>query len=401
MHSTVQTGLFSQNLFGQQSNDHQYHNYASSSSQSPSRYVTHQPPPGAHNHHHYYFQPPHSTRHRMSNTSREITASLLAIDTSGAGGGGGGGDGGSLAKSTKLNMSSQNISKLPAFVFLSSTNLDRINTNSNKNISLVSALEAAERLKKQSSSSSSIIGQIVSSNSLTRNISANFNDATANGNVNHLMADGFDPKSSISNPNQHHHYHMNGGSGSSSYPKRSFWDCTKPCGMLTTALGITLLVTSALAALFLLESSLCTALGTCSNALVTLYAFSALVCGIVLVFIGMVIVVYTKKDVHVIVTTAKNFDKIVHYKQQQQAAPVNKSSRSQSNNASNEAAKSGSVCATSNKPASGTAVTGGGGRKIYNQNHQMSVDVTLPDSAAASAHLPLLDPKSEHKQLMV
>lgn len=184
MHSSVQTGLFSQNLFGQQSNDHQYHNYASSS-QSPNRYVTHQPPPGAHNHHHYYFQPPHSTRHRMSNTSREITASLLAIDTTGAGGGGaGGGSGsgdGSLAKSTKLNMSSQNISKLPAFVFLSSTNLDRINTNSNKNISLVSALEAAERLKKQSSSSSSIIGQIVSSNSLTRNISANFNDATANG----------------------------------------------------------------------------------------------------------------------------------------------------------------------------------------------------------------------------
>lgn len=213
------------------------------------------------------------------------------------------------------------------------------------------------------------------------------------------MADGFDPKSLVSNPNQHHHYHMNGGSGSSSYPKRSFWDCTKPCGMLTTALGITLLITSALSALFLLESSLCTALGTCSNALVTLYAFSALVCGIVLVFIGMVIVVYTKKDVHVIVTTAKNFDKIVHYKQQQ-AAPVNKSSRSQSNNVSNEAAKSGSICATS-KPASGTGVSGGGGRKIYNQNHQMSVDVTLPDSAAASAHLPLLDPKSEHKQLMV
>lgn len=191
MHSSVQTGLFSQNLFGQQSNDHQYHNYASSS-QSPGRYVTHQPPPGAHNHHHYYFQPPHSTRHRMSNTSREITASLLAIDTTGAGGGGGAGAGGgggdgSLAKSTKLNMSSQNISKLPAFVFLSSTNLDRINTNSNKNISLVSALEAAERLKKQSSSSSSIIGQIVSSNSLTRNISANFNDATANGTFKYIL----------------------------------------------------------------------------------------------------------------------------------------------------------------------------------------------------------------------
>lgn len=97
--------------------------------------------------------------------------------------------------------------------------------------------------------------------------------------------------------------------------ERSFWDCTKPCGLLTTALGVVLLVTSALSALFLLETSLCTALGTCSNALVTLYAFSALVCGIVLVFIGLVIVVYTKKDVRVIVTTAKNFDKFVHYKE--------------------------------------------------------------------------------------
>ena len=131
-----------------------------------------------------------------------------------------------------------------------------------------------------------------------------------------------------------HHMSISGGciedptkSGSSNAAMKqyngSFWDCTKPCGMLTTALGIILLVTSAIAALVLLESSLCVTFGTCSNALVTLYAFSALVCGVVLVFIGLVIVIYTKKDVRVIVTTAKNFDKIVHLKQQQVVATNN------------------------------------------------------------------------------
>lgn len=171
MHSTVQTGLFSQNLFNQQSNDHQFHNYASSS-QTPSRYANFQPP----GHHHYYFQPPVSTRHRHSNTSRDITSSMLAID------GGLGGDGSSLSKSAKLNLSSQNISKLPAFVFLSTTNLDRINSNKNINTAIVDGGGGDCLLKKQSSSSSSIIGQIVSSSNLTRNISGNFNESNLNGN---------------------------------------------------------------------------------------------------------------------------------------------------------------------------------------------------------------------------
>lgn len=182
MHSTVQTGLFSQNLFGQQSNDHQYHNYAPASQQHRGGGGgQHQALPGPHNHHYYHFQPPLGARHSKASTSsrQDITASMVAIDSvssppSAAI---------AIAKSSgKLNMSSSNISKLPPFVFLSSTNLDKVNNNSsNKNIDLVS--ENRRQLKNQSSSSSSIIGQIISSNNMTRNISANFNENNINGNL--------------------------------------------------------------------------------------------------------------------------------------------------------------------------------------------------------------------------
>lgn len=165
MHSTVQTGLFSQNLFSQQSSEHQYHNY--SPSQAGNRYQ----PPAPHHHHHYHFQPPVSARHRPSTASRQdITSSMVAIDNQS-------GDGSSLAKSANLNHSSSNISKLPAFVFLSNSNLDKLNA-SNKNIYIESG---GDKFKKQSSSSSSIIGQIVSSSNLTRNISNNFNEINLNG----------------------------------------------------------------------------------------------------------------------------------------------------------------------------------------------------------------------------
>lgn len=179
-----------------------------------------------------------------------------------------------------------------------------------------------------------------------------------------------DRKVSFSNPN------LYGG------PERSFCDCTKPCGLLTTALGITLLLTSALSAFALLETSVCAALGVCSNALVTLYAFSALVCGIVLVFIGLVIVVYTKKDVRVIVTTAKNFDKFVHYKQQETPVVAPASSPKTTN-----ANKNGNGNGNGHSPAKSTPT-----KIIRKSNQQLSLDAS---ANADAANLPLLDSTSK------
>jgi hypothetical protein len=251
MHSTVQTGLFSQNMFNQQSNEHQYHNYASIPSKYSQQHSYASPAP--HHHHHYHFQGPIGSKPQYKTSKQDITASMIAINhydisnnsSSNNNNNGQRHNSTSLERSKQLNLSSSNISKLPAFVFLSSSNLDKINSNnhhqhnqnphntSNKNIDLIDSIGGENRKKKPSmSSSSSIIGQIVSTNNLSRNVSCTFNE------LNNLenMTGRANSNNSV----------LNGKMGSSfNIGKKSFWDCTKPCGLLITVLGLVLLLTSA------------------------------------------------------------------------------------------------------------------------------------------------------------
>jgi hypothetical protein len=342
MHSSVQTGLFSQSLLN--NNEQSYHNYSSGGGggnrygHSPKHHVplynkacNNTKPDHLHRGKAHFHGTPASVIHSRN-------SSLTAINQIDSGSGGehqantGGGE--SSFQRSRLNLSSSNIAKLPAFVFLSNSNLDKI---SNRNLDQLASQQQQHHMQQllggkkasdegggggtgniSSSSSSSIIGKIVSTQNLSRNVSAtNLHNAAA-ATYGELARNGSKQQSNT-NLNS-----IGGGSlARSPQPPlkeqiTEFLDCTKPCGLLTTCLGVVMLLTSVVGFLFLFEDTLCARFATCSHPLLKLYAISALVIGCVLIFIGIVIVVYNKKDVKVIVTSAKNFDKIVHYKEKQQ-----------------------------------------------------------------------------------
>lgn len=92
--------------------------------------------------------------------------------------------------------------------------------------------------------------------------------------------------------------------------KKNFFDYTKPCGFLTLVLGSVLLVLSLVFFVLVLSKRVCKMADTCANAVVILGAVSFLVIGIVMIFFGLVIVVYSKRDTQtkVIVARASQFD---------------------------------------------------------------------------------------------
>lgn len=336
MHSTVQTGLFSQSLLNNDSGAG-YHNYSS----VPTRYghsPKHRPnlyTKAAQNkndkHYHIGTYTGHHAHHGSS-SSTNVSLNAInqideAINTNNA----------DALHRARLNLSSSNIAKLPAFVFMSNSNLDKISSNKNLDQANTVGLITIKKSNTtdtsmggvagvgardvSSSSSSSIIGRIVSTNNLTRNLStSNFNNDYCN--ASHLNACGASNVLKMSNSNLNNAMPYNNNNNCTSNCRSNcsqFCNCTKPCGLLTTILGVLLLTSCIVGFLFLFHGDLCAYAVTCSHPLLKLYTISALVCGIVLVFIGLVIVVYTKKDVKVIVTSAKNFDKIVHYKDQPQS----------------------------------------------------------------------------------
>ena len=91
---------------------------------------------------------------------------------------------------------------------------------------------------------------------------------------------------------------------------KSFWECTKPCGVLTCVFGLVLLMLSCFGFYLLFNNEICSNLNMCSNGLLQISSVSNLVIGVVLTLIGIVIVVYSKKDTQVIIATGKHFENL-------------------------------------------------------------------------------------------
>lgn len=292
MHSTVQTGLYTPNIFNC---DHNYHH--------PNSFNTYRHNLPNHQHHHFQIHQPHHHNHQRNNNknssnnklnshgSSSANVSMLAINLI---------DGSTndflkqtdFHKRSKLNLSSSNIAKLPPFVFSSNRNLnaqDKITIDTYRKTSICSSSSGPAQISVPMNTSPNISGSLIVENnyvSLNDKLQVKTSDSTNR----------FNKKKRLN----------------------SFWDCSKPCGLLTTILGVALVLIGLIGLLLLFESNLCNLAQTCSNALLKVCSVCGLVIGIVLIFLGLVIVVYTKKDgnTKVIITSAKNFDKIFNSKNQ-------------------------------------------------------------------------------------
>jgi hypothetical protein len=89
-----------------------------------------------------------------------------------------------------------------------------------------------------------------------------------------------------------------------------FWQCTKPCGILTVIFGLLLLSASICGFIFLQVESICEKAQTCLNATIKVCSVSFLVLSIVTIFFGFIIIIYSKRDRHanIIVASTKNLD---------------------------------------------------------------------------------------------
>lgn len=96
--------------------------------------------------------------------------------------------------------------------------------------------------------------------------------------------------------------------------KKNFWNYTKPCGFLTLLFSFVLLLLSLVCFIIVSSKYVCRLANACSNALVILGAVSFLVIGIVMIFFGAVIVIYSKKDSQTKVIFAKvhEFDREIN-----------------------------------------------------------------------------------------
>ena len=244
MHSTVQTGLFNQ-----YNNEYNHH----SSHYHPPPHMYYQSSP-----HHPYFSPHppnmhqhdrHEKQHHTVNSSSANT-SLLAVNST-------------STENLGVELSHSSLAKGKNELSVSNPNI------------------AAERKRRNSDDGSTSSGPPHINNN-------------NNGYFNYQVSKGHETQAN-----------------SQSHMKRrveSFWQCTKPCGVLTLIVGIFLLTASIFGFLLFLEQNLCHLIKTCSNSLVKIATIMALVIGIVLTFLGSVIVVYVKKDgnADIIITSSKN-----------------------------------------------------------------------------------------------
>lgn len=226
MHSTVQTGLFTPNIYNCDHNMYSPNGHSRSSNQQ------HHLPP---HHHHLNYQRGHAK-------DASVHSSLLGINV--------------LHGSHSEGLNKNN---------LTASN----NTfSSNKNLSSESNLK-----RKESSISSTSINKLYVKNDENVRLS------------------------------------MENLSG-----KKNFWNYTKPCGFLTLCMSFVLLMFSLVCFVLVFSKYVCRIANTCSNAVVILGAVSFLVIGIVMIFFGMVIVIYSKKDsqAKVIVTRASQLDRMAN-----------------------------------------------------------------------------------------
>ena len=104
---------------------------------------------------------------------------------------------------------------------------------------------------------------------------------------------------------------------------KEFWSCSRPCGILAIGFGGSLFLSSILGFVFLseifVEKNLCGLVHACSSSLLRVCMVSAFVIGSFLAFIGVIIVIYIKKDstASVIVLSSKYLENYEEKKQPQ------------------------------------------------------------------------------------
>jgi hypothetical protein len=297
MHSTVQTGIYSPNMYGYD-HHHNPHHYGGNfhhhhgRAPSPDRRLQNKNYHALNQHHaahshdnskpgqHTNGNPTTATHHRSKlgiQGCSSTNVSLLAIDVDGM-------------PVNKLKLQNQRLNA-------STSNLSRY--ASNKNLDVVANVNETQKKNSITSGSSGPAKIFNSVQNLSRNNSS--------GNLNDFQArnGSYVQRSSLSASS----YHRNLTIGER---MQEFLECSKPCGFLTAVLGCLLLVGSFVCFFLLLEKNLCLIAQTCENQLVKISAVMALVFGIVFAFIGFVIVIYSKKDINakVIITSAKNISRI-------------------------------------------------------------------------------------------
>ena len=244
MHSTVQSGFFSQYNPDYSHSSSHYH---------PPFHSYHQSPQTLHHIHHSNQSHNHETAksHTNHHGASSVNVSLLAINVS------------SENIRNDLNQSITNINKIKDELSASTSNI----------------------VKKRNS--------LGSTESTPPQVNTSFN---------YLVTKGAHEAQNNSK-NQQDLY--NKGSKNSI---ESFWQCTKPCGILTIFIGVLLLICSVFGFILFLEQNICSSFKTCSSPLVKILTITSLVIGIVLTFLGSVIVIYVKKDKYadIIITSSKH-----------------------------------------------------------------------------------------------
>jgi hypothetical protein len=299
MHSTVQTGIYTPNIYDQHHNHYyNYNNHHAHQGRAASPGRQHNPfchPPRLHHHHHNQ-HPANSNRHIANSYSNNINQHKLSVH--------------GACSSTNISLtaldSDPNGPKLTSRLNLSTTNLNNI-YSSQKNLDIIGGREKPgainPKLNYQSHKKASIVSADPMLLSSVNNSILNMNQEL-NTNYNEQYRNGSMSNYSFTNNRRN--------TLTLGEKIRWFFDCSKPCGFLTLVLGIFLLLLSVICFLFLFHDSLCAMAETCDHPLVKMGAVCALVIGVVFVFLGLVIVVYSKKDINakVIITSARNIGRI-------------------------------------------------------------------------------------------
>lgn len=288
MHSTVQTGLYTPNIF-----NYEYNNYHPNPSAITNTCHHFPPPPvSLHHPHNHCANHGHLQKQKKSHEHggcSSVYASLLAINT----------DDSHADNKTKLKtaLSATNLNKTSAYLSLSSNNLNL--DNSNKRVPKSSTFDG--QLSKSNSA------HAINMTGLVDKPMIHHQSQLLNASASHLGGSQIIRKqTSLSNLKNE---------------IKNFWSCSIPCGIMTLTLGVLLIVSSFVGFLLLFEESLCNMALTCSNPMIKLASVTFLVIGVVLAFFGFVIVIYTKKDrdADIIITTEKRLDKIQLDVQKQQS----------------------------------------------------------------------------------
>jgi hypothetical protein len=258
MHSTVQSGLFTPKIFNYGYNFHRPNSEVSHMHQE------YPPPPPSFQHHHHHHKKSQQNISGISHSktdlnvikipnSKPLTKSTLGINLMGL-------QSDDLKQNKKMTLSASNI----PYLFSSQPDLSDSSSKNRAN-SLISSNKINITNLNESK-------QLSMSSQINKSISV-----TSNLRIDYKLQNGFN----------------------------KFWECTKPCGVLTVFISFIFILSSMIGFFFLFEQTLCGWAHTCFNSLLKISSVIFLILGLVFGFIGFVIVIYTKKDDNTQVLIAK------------------------------------------------------------------------------------------------